>query len=1052
MARPIQPFRVISTVPETVSTAQFLVSAYTAVAANFPEGGPVSSAGVFDSTGKLVRVLWSAQRNDPRVSDPVAAWDGLIDVLPVSTGTIATTGSYTIKVIDHDLQYQWDGTVGNTSPDHSNNMFYHNEGGAICDMEITTTGRMYYVTGYNERWPVCSFTTEANPQEMDYPVAVSFRSHYASQFKCCTDNTRAYFGYVPIPGNFSGVYAVQCSDNTIWSFTNGTTLGNFDSVINIHSTGDLSSLAVQRTGDFLFQTQSTFDRLDVMNKTTGAVATSSIGVFNAPSALAASPIASELWITSSPGGVVVNTITKLNIHSTTGAISTTGVVITEANANFIELAISPDGSRLLAIDAGDAQQVIAYNTSDGSTDTTWASSGRLGESGGYANTPTVSNTRFMFKSMSHLGSTGGYIAFSSDGSFWLGDNGNERSLHFSSGNSPTYIEQIAYNGGFYSTAVDRSDPTRVTVNYLEYEVDYSFNTITPDNGSWVLLNNWGFEFDITEANYFTRLEFLGTYSNGRRYASVYDTSVSLNRIWELTATGMRDTGATFTRGRYIDEDFNLNRTYFTGSSPATWRILVDQYPFAGFDGSGNPSWGAAVNIFTSGLLDLAAFPPPQSDPNFKVQTEGTSNGVLPIFQTSGENGINYYGRLGGLDMTTGAIRYDTHPLNPSTQGNQLTLMWPESPFFSRQSGALSGGPFFYIPGDSHLFTSYRGEEWGNNQVAQWFHWHESGLLLERFGVVAPVFAANSLTFPEGHTVIPSIGAPTVGIPNSTMSFKGMEGMTGNFGWGNVALVDGVYYIYPSDEWYHGGLSRWSCRGANTIRTTEYAVSWDSSSYTSVLDANDLLSALPYAMENVPTATYSWTISTTSLGTDLWRIRTNEVLCNPHNSPDLAVFFATFAGPRTASKTIPRVGSGNWSLDTEVFLIPGAGNTTNGVFLYIDVLDNTGKVIVRTYGNLASATNVGLFVNDVQITPDTGFAQDGSTLLGAVQPLVISANVVASTMSVVYANNYSTSGIAVYEGGANVGSPTTFRIMGQGFGAIPGANTVAVFTQINYSEA
>src|SRR5262245_56049624 len=56
----------------------------------------ISSAGVFDSNNKLVRTIWSAQANDPRVSDPAAAWDGTLD-----DGKTASPGTYTVKLIQH---------------------------------------------------------------------------------------------------------------------------------------------------------------------------------------------------------------------------------------------------------------------------------------------------------------------------------------------------------------------------------------------------------------------------------------------------------------------------------------------------------------------------------------------------------------------------------------------------------------------------------------------------------------------------------------------------------------------------------------------------------------------------------------------------------------------------------------------------------------------------------------------------------------------------------------------------------------------------------------
>src|SRR5262245_34994317 len=75
---------------------------------------PMTSAGVFNSAGVLVRTLWSAELEHPNVSNPEAAWDGTLE-----DGTVAPSGSYTIKVLSHNVQYTWDGSIGCSSPDHS---------------------------------------------------------------------------------------------------------------------------------------------------------------------------------------------------------------------------------------------------------------------------------------------------------------------------------------------------------------------------------------------------------------------------------------------------------------------------------------------------------------------------------------------------------------------------------------------------------------------------------------------------------------------------------------------------------------------------------------------------------------------------------------------------------------------------------------------------------------------------------------------------------------------------------------------------------------------
>src|SRR5262245_24152629 len=124
---------------------------------------PFSSAGVFDSTNKLVRNLWSGTANDPRVSNPPGAWDGTLD-----DGSIAATGTYTVKLLRHNVQYTWEGVMYNSTPhaDHLYKLYYHNGSAPFVDFDISDAGEMFYTTSYDERWSVWKYLTLSDPQHM----------------------------------------------------------------------------------------------------------------------------------------------------------------------------------------------------------------------------------------------------------------------------------------------------------------------------------------------------------------------------------------------------------------------------------------------------------------------------------------------------------------------------------------------------------------------------------------------------------------------------------------------------------------------------------------------------------------------------------------------------------------------------------------------------------------------------------------------------------------------------------------------------------------------
>src|SRR5262249_2106119 len=144
--------------------------------------GSVSSAGVFNSFGKLVRTLWSAQINDPRVSNLAAAWDGTLD-----DGSIAPSGTYEIKRLSNKGSYTWKGVMGNPAPDLSGRRYLSPQG-ISARMEITAAGEMWYVTGYSEKYPSVYYADPNDVQYNTWPTDIP--------------------GYDPLMGN----YTVCCAD------------------------------------------------------------------------------------------------------------------------------------------------------------------------------------------------------------------------------------------------------------------------------------------------------------------------------------------------------------------------------------------------------------------------------------------------------------------------------------------------------------------------------------------------------------------------------------------------------------------------------------------------------------------------------------------------------------------------------------------------------------------------------------------------------------------------------------------------------------------------
>ncbi len=212
------------------------------------------------------------------------------------------------------------------------------------------------------------------------------------------------------------------------------------------------------------------------------------------------------------------------------------------------------------------QVVRFFNTSTGVEGT------QLGVNGGYSNSPDVTNTKFMFDDL--RGNTFGFLAYAPDGSFWLGDCGNQRELHFSP--NKNYIETIMSLGITYSTCVDPNNITRVFANYMEFAIDYS-KPLTGNSG-WTYVRNWGYSSAAVNTQSTKRLLSVITLSNGRTFG--YDYAPGMGLV-ELSSTGLKSTGLSIGNG-VINTDGSLTKfsgSYNTGNSitftllPASWFTL-----------------------------------------------------------------------------------------------------------------------------------------------------------------------------------------------------------------------------------------------------------------------------------------------------------------------------------------------------------------------------------------------------------------------------------------------------------------------------------------------
>ena len=983
---------------------------------------PISSAGVFNSNGTLVRTLWSVQHLNPilnnfQPSNLTNAWDGTLD-----DGSVAPTGTYTLGVIHHNTNYAWDGVVGNSSPDHLNATRYWNPSSIIPGMCFnSTTG--FASGGYTEKWQTIMHFALNDIQHVD-----SWNT-FLETLDLATDGTTLFSAAVD-------VNAPGPSQNYMIGFTIAT--GNqvsFSGNPNFGVSGDfINGLAVDSS--FVYAARSTY--VATYNKTTGALVTSFTPAFT-PFKLALNPSTGDLWISST-----TTTVTKCTVSG--GTITATGTQVTGLQA-VRSIAISPDGSTLLVADGGSSQQVKAFNTSDGSVKTAFGTSGAFGVLGGYANSPTVTDNKFMFWANVGTGAWGpqGCVAYGVDGSFWLVDGGNCRVLHFSAGNSPTIIERIAYIPTLYTSGpLNRTDPTRLMVGYIEFAIDYT-KPLSPTNGSWRLVNNWTQFFTSMGSQPDNYRTFLGwsTLSNGRTYGRVGAS------LYELTATGARDMGLGANFNNYMmDPQWNLyNFPTTSGGVSATFKIN----PIIGFDGSNNPLWAhpvtstASWDTYVTTEVLPSNFPPTVTGGGPFDFVDKLANGSFPVYDRDGTLGVPH---LGGINVNTGKMQFLTAPSTTSTASNNYGITdyyrWPPPPYFlSGQGNFNAGGPICWVPGAIDFFTQYKGEQWGGGQVDMWTHWHDSGLAIGQFGASEGIFINLAVT--DAYLLSPftlyTEGRPYPVLPGSKPAgTKGLAAAAGNADGVGIGLVNGNYYIYTSDEWYHAGCHRFTISNLASIQNYQQAVNWDSSSYVApTADPYDLLSTLPYSTSNMTSGAGGWvrnptTDSGSRGGSRPW-IEVGTSLQNyqiwPRQSPDLFSLCALGGtGTATVTKTIPRSHSGNWVLSgTLIFGYDfGFSQGSDPIQLYIDVLDNTSKIIARLYnGALTFGANPSMYVNGIAITtPFTDYVAWG-TYIGNARNFTISGDIASGKVSFTY-GDFGLANLAVNDVGANVASPAMFRLL------------------------
>ncbi len=685
-----------------------------------------TSAGVFASDSTLVKTLWSGVNYNAGTFN--GTWDGTTD-----EGQLVSDGTYHIKVLSNNVNAVWEGTIGNNSDSIYGGTVQRGYERIHC---MAITGQYaYYGKAYSEGNPSQLKFKLTTPRQRIQIIPASQGMGQASRF-VVTDGVNVYWGghdaRSTVPYHF--IFATKVSDDSEVLFSAGRQytcrFGRlYTSVIDTinNANGTMGGLAVQFTGDYLFATHPYINKLNVLNKTTGAVVQSL--TFTNPGVVAVDS-SNNLWLTHTSG---TRRIEKFTVNAD-GTLTTTGIIISGIQEP-VGLTAGADNQTIVMADAGSSQQVKAFDLSTGAA--VWT----LGQAGGYSTSSQLSNDKFYFSDL--RGILGSFIAYQPNGSFWVGDLGNARAQHYTA--SRVFLDRIQYIPHFYSCFVDPNNPTRVFADYLEYKIDYSL-PIGRNNGSWIMVRNWGYNMLRTREDYNNRLRSVTTLSNGRTYALTYDSITAQTKKWhviELVNNGnIRFTGIQLTYNGveqtllYPDGSLRRMTRLVNLGQKTTW----SKRTLTGFDANNNPIWSSDTVLAVS--PPATPIDPGWFGNNNKIKPgEITSSNIILAFDgTHVHPGFDNY-HLGGLQLGTNKWLWRTaRATHPAYTGP-----FPKDGSYDIGNNIEYSGVPAMASGRT-IFWGYHGEFWKNSQTNMYNIVYDNGLFVNQFGVLGPDVAGQEAVY------------------------------------------------------------------------------------------------------------------------------------------------------------------------------------------------------------------------------------------------------------------------------------------------------------------
>ncbi|WP_213807418.1 FlgD immunoglobulin-like domain containing protein [Granulicella sp. dw_53] len=744
--------------------------------------GARTSAGVFDSTGALVRTLWS---NKPQTAGTYSeAWDGKDDL----GAAVASEGTWTIKVLHSNVTYRWEGVIGNTEAAWTSSTDIWDGLGYIpTQLRFAFAhGKLWAATGYSEG---LANLLRLDPRNPNAPKAVNAK--YASQnvnfIDIDTDGEYLYMANQAVWSGENFVTKFSAVDGSPAAFISGHEIAFPFSWRNIPLNGIAVSpkglatpnaIAVQKTGSVLAVAYTADDKIQFFNKATGTAYGQALSV---PKPKSIGFTSKGLWILSDATIYFVSDPGRTNkLLQPLKGLSMPAYLTTNKINNHV-----------FVLDGGTSQQVKEFDLSDHLVRT-------YGDLGGYTDwNPTITNKRLLLDNTATKGiptSTSSWLRVSPENELWLCDGGNAgRILHISATN--TYIDQIQFQQETYSVGIGQSLPNRMFRGGIEYEINYAVPLLPGDpdplrggNGSWKMVRNWSVGAEGAKgslpANYQPLAGGSGIInpeilSNGHIYAHIVDGVTHRYSEVELPLSGTAPLRFISTlnvnQGDYpLQTDGSLMKEVTSGKSPNR-TITFQKKRLLGFDENNNPIRDDYRDVATVNYNET-------SEPRFSSgwgvtePLQRSQSGVYPIF-TTGPYALGAP-HLGGMIAGRSSFLWKTmREANikvPDPAGS-----FPAGTGFGGHNGIATS-----VVGDN-IFASYDGQyaSWGN----QHYHYWTDGLMIGQFGQEKFIVA--------GHRP---------------------AGSAGNIAATRFVMVAGDIYMYMAVEAGYTPVQRWKISNLSSI--------------------------------------------------------------------------------------------------------------------------------------------------------------------------------------------------------------------------------------------